>query len=336
MRDAPGGEVAEEACLEAHAGRAWAVAWAHDGVTLASCGADKAVRTWRRAGGAGPWAAAGPPLDGVHTRTVRQLAFAPGAAALASASFDATAAVWSRAVQSADWEAAATLEGHESEVKGVAWSASGSLLATCGRDRSVWVWEAVPGSEFECAGVLHGHTQDVKAVAWHPLDDVLVSASYDDTVKVWREEAGGDEWSCAQTLERHGCTVWGLSFERAGACRLATCDDHGNVLLWSTPLDGLWEPAGALPPSGTDRPAYSVDWCPLTGALAVAGGDDSVRVYVEGMGGWEEVARCDHAHAQDVNCVRWNPATPGVLASAGDDGLVRVWHVPYVASLAQA
>jgi WD40 repeat protein len=141
------------------------VAWNPDAPLLASCSTDKTVRLYSYST---------PPSDSAtdehnyrftpattistgHTRTVRAIAWAPGGKSLAVGSFDSTITVWERSTEagsegeddgenkaSGEWQMVSQLEGHENECKSVAYSHSGTLLASCSRDKSVWVWEGAP------------------------------------------------------------------------------------------------------------------------------------------------------------------------------------------------
>lgn len=81
---------------------------------------------------------------------------------------------------------------------------------------------------------------------------------------------------------------------------------------------------------------YSVDWSREHGAIASGSADDGIRIFTEDPEqpqGWAMdspsficVVHVPHAHAADVNCVRWNPKQSHLLASAGDDEVVKVWR----------
>ena len=215
-----------EATLEGHSDRVWGVCWAPCGNELASCSGDNTVRVWTRDELSDKWSCTGV-LEHVHQRSVRSCAYSPCGKYLGSASFDATTAIWEK--QDGEYECIATLEGHENEVKCVSWASSGGLLATCSRDKSVWIWAADGDRDFECAAVLTGHTQDVKFVVFHPHKELVVSCSYDDTMKVWVEDE--EVWYCCDTLTGHSSTVWAAAFNSTGD-RLVSSSADMQLRLW--------------------------------------------------------------------------------------------------------
>lgn len=198
------------------------------------------------------------------------------------------------------------LDGHENEVKCVAWSAGGNFLATCSRDKTVWVWEEMEEDNFETIAVLQDHTQDVKCVTWHPEEELLASSSYDDTVRLYREDV--DDWVCCALLEGHGSTVWCIDFEKPGSpryidsrsSRLASCSDDLTIRIWvrlsrsgdasgvkavpsilrGAPVEEEWAHEATLPTVHT-RAIYSVSWSAKSGRIVSCGGDGRVVVYEE-------------------------------------------------------
>ncbi|PKS12239.1 hypothetical protein jhhlp_001539 [Lomentospora prolificans] len=290
-----------------------------------------------------------------HERSIRCTAWKPnldpGRLCLVSGSFDSTAGLWrwegaseerdhatdmtARSAagsdderrededdeeEDTDWQFTLVLEGHDSEIKGVAFSPSGAHLATCSRDKSVWIWEDVGADEdddeWETVAVLNEHEGDVKAVAWCPdvpgrnarrsySADVLASASYDDTVRIWREDDDG-EWVCVAVLSGHEGTVWGIAWEgteRADGAfpRLASCSADGTIRVWKLKVD-----------DEDDAPTATLGGIPNTMRRSLR--ED-----------WVCEAVLPKAHTRDIYSVTWSPRT-GLLASTGSDGVIALYR----------
>ena len=161
--------------LPGHTDPAWAVAFNPTRPILASCSTDRTVRLYQY------HLESNPPrveylktISTQHTKSVRSISWAPSGKTLATGSFDSSVAVWEEVDPDQDqedgegegvykpnggggekeWECVTTLEGHESECKSVAFSNDGALLASCSRDKSVWVWEGESGGRARQGSVL--------------------------------------------------------------------------------------------------------------------------------------------------------------------------------------
>jgi WD40 repeat protein len=281
--------------------RIWHVSWSTDGTHLASCGEDKVIRIWTLTESRN-WEDAVCICsleEGTQTRTIRSCEWSPDNRKIASASFCGIVSIWeTQNNQRTVWDQLASLEGHENEVKSVCWSPDGKFLASCGRDKKIWLWEDMGPSEFECACILEGHTQDVKSVRFHPTGTILFSSSYDDTIKVWTEDGG--DWYCSDTLSGHSSTVWGLSLTLNGKY-LVSCSADFSLRLWESTSFLKWKHVSTLDDCHS-QPIYSID--SIHSCIVTGGGDDKICfLSCDGSNGSMTSEIKIKAHDGDVNCV---------------------------------
>ena len=279
-------------------------------------------------------------LDGVQNRTIRSIQFAPISRPLviASASFDGTIAIWEQQLSSArsstadvvEWECTTELQGHENEVKCVRWNATGSLLATCGRDKTIWIWEAyLPGtigggpiissmghkqfetptvttSSFECISVLNGHEGDVKHVQFASSHDqfgdgseILLSASYDETIRIWAEEDG--DWYCALSIASvHSSTIWTLAIAPSATRFISGSADQSLAIYKCFTPEELQQRDAKLGQAVSSRKKAT----------------------------WECVGKLSNAHTSTIYCVDYAPAraSHGRIASCGADNRIQIYR----------
>jgi WD40 repeat protein len=103
----------------------------------------------------------------------------------------------------------------------VAFSPDCKLLAYCGDDKLVHLYDPVNGTDRE----LKGHAAIVMAVAWSPDGRMVASEDSDGVIRLW--DAAGNELG---NLAGEPCRPKALAFSPDGATLAAS--SGGNVKLW--------------------------------------------------------------------------------------------------------
>jgi WD40 repeat protein len=305
------------------------VAFSPDGQRLATTRDDRTIRLWN----------VPPPLNtGVndleaesvvlrgHEAKVRAVAFSPDGHWLATGGNDDTAQLWDISTNDPGREPM-VLSGHEGNVLAVAFSPDGQRLATTSADRTARLWSVdEPTAE---SIILRGHEGSVWGVAFSLDGRWLATAGGDRTARLWNVSAllntGGQ--APATELRGHDSKVNAVAFSPDGRW-LATASDDGTARLWQV-NDPAAEPV-VLPGHEVfiSAVAFSPDghWLAMASADRIAWLWDVSTLLNIGISDLEGVPLRLHGHSGLVSAVAFSPDGRW-LATASDDGLIRLWHM---------
>ncbi|KIY63575.1 U4/U6 snRNP-specific spliceosomal protein [Cylindrobasidium torrendii FP15055 ss-10] len=268
-------------------------------------------------------------------RPISQVRFAPNNEILATASWSGTVKLWN--VPSCT--PIRSLRGHSDRVGGLAWHPQATIgqgddlvnLASGAGDGQVNLWNLKSDAP---VAVMKGHQGRVCRVAFHSSGDYVASASFDTTWRLWDVETAKE----LLLQEGHSKEVYAIDFQNDGA------------LVGSGGLDAIgrvWDlrtGRSAVVLDGHVQAIYSLAFSPNGFQVATGAGDDTIRIWDLRMSSslytipahLSNVSDIKFFHANDRYFKapetnpesaqeEWNYRSGLFFASAGYDGLVKIW-----------
>jgi WD40 repeat protein len=300
------------------------------------------IREWIDRGAPGPAAGdattgTAPAIPDIRPRTpvkplISALAYRPDGKLLALGTFKEV-----RLVEPETGKLVATLAGEAEDVRAVAFSPDGKLVAAAGglpaRSGEVKIWDAerrVP------LVTITGHGDCIYAVAFAPGGKSLATASYDKLIKLW-DAASGKE---IRTLKDHIDAVYALAFTPDGRRLVSASADRG-VKVWDV---ASGERLYTLSDATDGLNTLAID--PAGKRVAAGGLDRTIRIWsLDEKSG--TLLNSLIAHEDAILRLAWSPDGKYLVSSsadkevkvfnAGDLTVVKTWRQPdWALSLAYA
>ena len=310
-----------------------------DGKLLASAGQDGTVRVWDVPGQTLPWKPIKCDLE--KCEPVNIVRFSRDGKLLAAAGKDGTVRVWDVQRQDKELTNLKTLDKNQNEIKSISFSQDGKLLAATGANGTVLVWTLDKLSEnpapyrpcdFNPFNICDKH--DFRSVAFSPDSKRLASTGVNDTILLWDREGNENRWNLnkypfnEKKVDNYVTSyVTSVRFSLDGN-KLVTAGTSGIVRVWD--LQGK-EPVKNNPTN--QKEIWDVSFSSDGKKLATAGEDRTARLwdFNQLKDGHQVELEKFEGHHGPVRSVSFGRDDSGhddhELASAGDDGTVRLWNL---------
>ena len=205
----------------------------------------------------------------------------------------------------------AEASGHSDDIRAIAFSPDGALLATGSVDRTARLWDAATGAPF---AVLDGHSNGVTAVVFSPDGKRVATASggsFDSTARLWNVVRGSE----LHTLSGHTEKLVAIRFTPDGG-RIVTASADRTARIWDVP-------------TAREITVLAGHAGPLTGLAITADGGRIATSSTDGTARlWDAVSGRELAvlkgHEKGVTSLAVSP-DGSLLLTGSDDNNGRIW-----------
>jgi hypothetical protein len=123
------------------------------------------------------------------------------------------------------------LSGHKDLVYDLAFSPDGKVLATCGYDRLIKLWDVATGKELN---TLKDHSDTIYGVAFSPDGQWLASGAADRAVKIWEVATGKRLHTLGEATDWIYAVAWSPDGQRVAAAGV-----DKSIRVWQVTADGV-------------------------------------------------------------------------------------------------